>query len=316
MEDDDTNQVKVNFIKPDLNCFDGLLMPMKISTWETFNEAVNYQPSSDDIIIATYPKSGTTWMQYIVWEIMKNTNAENDLPFVNEMWYDISKHLELHGADVVKNMVPPRIIKTHNPMNYLRYSDKCRYIYVYRSPWDVAVSFYNNLIDAPEIFGFTNGTESDAIECFLNGYLPWGDYFAQVLSWLNLKEKQNVLIVSYEEMKCDLRASILKVATFLCQDKSLLANENRLNEIIKRVSFESMKDIKFVAPSSYDIPLQELKRAEEYRERKFFVRGSTNYGYDYFNENQRIRMCKKIRDTFLPTHVEVIDLWKSKGVPV
>lgn len=44
--------------KLDIESFDGLLLPSKITDLEMFRKARKYQPSKGDIVIATYPKSG------------------------------------------------------------------------------------------------------------------------------------------------------------------------------------------------------------------------------------------------------------------
>ncbi|KAL1414123.1 hypothetical protein MTO96_000942 [Rhipicephalus appendiculatus] len=62
---------------------------------EMIRSALSYKPRSDDIFIVTYPKSGTTWMQYVILSIL----GEGKVPrtFVDYML--TSPHLELLGEE-------------------------------------------------------------------------------------------------------------------------------------------------------------------------------------------------------------------------
>ncbi|CAF4175838.1 unnamed protein product, partial [Rotaria sordida] len=42
---------------------------------EIFRSASNYKAQSDDIFLVVYPKSGTTWMQVILYTLMNDGEA-------------------------------------------------------------------------------------------------------------------------------------------------------------------------------------------------------------------------------------------------
>jgi Sulfotransferase domain len=85
--------------------------------WNDFNFR------DDDIIIATYAKAGTTWMQQII------APKEVKLPLV-----EAQSHR--------------RFLKTHLPVDALVDSPRARYIYIGRDGRDVVWSVYNHHVNA------------------------------------------------------------------------------------------------------------------------------------------------------------------------
>ena len=89
-----------------LKLYDGLLMPSK-TIYAIFREAVEYQPKCGDIFVSGYPKSGTTWVDYIVWQIM---NDAAEMPSIHEMWFKYGPQIDVYGTKNLDMIVgpPPR----------------------------------------------------------------------------------------------------------------------------------------------------------------------------------------------------------------
>ncbi|CAF4775953.1 unnamed protein product, partial [Rotaria sp. Silwood2] len=68
----------------------------------------------DDIFILTYPKSGTTWMQVILYTLMNDGKAFDD-----DMgdYFARTPFLDTVGEKGLKNMHKPYVMKTHIPFN-------------------------------------------------------------------------------------------------------------------------------------------------------------------------------------------------------
>ncbi|XP_007957211.1 sulfotransferase 2A1-like [Orycteropus afer afer] len=68
----------------------------------------------------------------------------------------------------------------------------------------------------------------------------YGSWFDHVRGWLSMRGKENFLMISYEELHQDIRASVEKISEFL--GKKLSPEE--FNSVVKNVSFKVMKDNK------------------------------------------------------------------------
>ncbi len=168
--------------------------------------ALSYQARPDDLFLVAYPRSGMTWMQNIVYNLQ--TGGQ---PFdVNiDHFFKQNPHLEVDGQKSIDMMQRPGAIKSHLPMHRVSYSPLAKYICVIRNPKDVCISyyiFYNMWPDVPKL------EFDEFFEYFIEGYLPFGDYFEALRSAWQRRHYENVLLISYEEMRTDFRLVIHKVS--------------------------------------------------------------------------------------------------------
>src|SRR5215469_7365667 len=100
----------------------------------------------DDIIIATWQKSGTTWVQQIVSQLIFRGAEGISLDHVSP-WLDCV--LPLYPPDVVQTLEAQthrRFIKTHLPLDALVFSPRAKYIYVARDGRDALWSIHNHVM--------------------------------------------------------------------------------------------------------------------------------------------------------------------------
>uniref|UniRef100_A0A182YS16 Sulfotransferase domain-containing protein n=3 Tax=Anopheles stephensi TaxID=30069 RepID=A0A182YS16_ANOST len=204
----------------------------------------SFEAREDDTWIVTYPRSGTTWSQEMVWLICneldfdtaKSIPLTQRFPFFefhlfvhDEVKAEFLKENE-HDEESVKfieqlsqpvgvklsEMQTPRYIKTHLPISLLPpsvFEKKAKIIYVARNPSDVVVSYYhlNRLYR-------TQGYVGD-FETFYNYFerdlTPWSPYWAHIKEGWAEKDRENVLFMYYEDMKRNLPDTIRKTASFL-----------------------------------------------------------------------------------------------------
>ncbi|XP_075554050.1 sulfotransferase ssu-1-like [Dermacentor variabilis] len=205
---------------------------------ENVRSAIQYKPREGDIFIVTYPKCGTNWVQFIVYNILTRAKP---LPSLREFGL-LSPFIDMIGAEAANNPSRNGPIMTHLPPNVLQPVKGCKYIYVTRNPYDCAVSFYHF------IKGFTLKTVTDVsfesfLSMFLSGKVIYGDYFAHLLPWYDRRGEENVLFLTYEELKQDTRGEVLKIADFLGDDHgaALRKDEALFQRILDACSLESMK---------------------------------------------------------------------------
>ena len=141
----------------------------------------------------------------------------------------------------MKGMPRPRLIKTHMPYEMMESQvnvDKSKHIVVMRNPKDNLVSTYY-FYRSNRGLGLYPGTWDQFFEEFIRSEeLVTGCPVDYNIGWWKNKDKDNVFIITYEEMKANLRGSVEKVAKFL--EKELTSEQfDRLEEA---VSFKTMQE--------------------------------------------------------------------------
>ncbi|XP_076427928.1 sulfotransferase 2A6-like isoform X3 [Peromyscus maniculatus bairdii] len=154
----------------------------------------------EDTVIVSYPKSGTNWLIEIFCLIQTKENPEWNQSVL--IW-ECSPWIETkEGLPILINTERPCLMSSHLPFHLFPKSffrSKAKVIYVIRNPRDVLVSGYfflcnTKIIDNSESLG-------TYIEWFLKGNVPYGSWFEHTRNWLSVREKDNFLLLSYEDMK-------------------------------------------------------------------------------------------------------------------
>ena len=207
----------------------------------------------DDIIIGTYAKSGTTWMQQIISQLI--FNGQEGLPVADmSPWLDLRVPPAPVRLEMVEGQENRRFIKTHLPVDALVYSPKAKYIYIARDGRDVVWSLYNHHVTANEKwYGALNETPGlvgppmpEPVDSVVQSYhdwldkdgYPWWSFWDNISSWWNIRHLPNLKLVHFANLKQDMEGEIRSIAEFLDIDSGSL----NWDAILHHCSFDYMKE--------------------------------------------------------------------------
>lgn len=273
-------------------------------TKENIEATMDYTPRDGDIIIASYPKTGTTWLQYIVHQIVSKGQKP---PSMEDMTCKVIPFIDKAGIDAIETLTEPRIYKHHFPYNVTQKNPNAKYLYIYRNPEDALVSYYyfmQNLME--EVLDF------DAFfEGFMSGNVGYGRYFEHVLSYLALNEDQKLLI-SYEKLRSNRRDEILRIAKFIGEDyfEDIARDESVLLKILEHTSFDYMKkNLSFIHPKP-KADNRILKELNNPKTVNFFRKGEVGDGKKILTSDQLKCLNELMKKLMKGT--DIIDEWQSQ----
>jgi len=207
---------------------------------------------SDDVIIASYAKSGTTWTQQIVGQLIFGGAEDVNVAELSP-WVDMRIPPKAVKLPMIEAQTHRRFLKTHLPVDALVFSPKAKYIYLARDGRDVVWSMFNHHSNANQLFydalNDTPGRVGPPIEppppCVLTYFREWLDhdghpfwsFWDNVRSWWEIRHLPNVLMVHFADLKQGLETQIRRIAGFLDID----VTGKRWPAILEHCSFAWMK---------------------------------------------------------------------------
>ncbi|XP_002123224.2 amine sulfotransferase-like [Ciona intestinalis] len=229
-----------------------------------------WKPWKNDVIVASFPKTGTTWLR----DICRHLFYKSDSVAFEMTKSFVGPHVYLESDNLIKyelwEKIPwkRRILATHmsaGMMNLERLrASGVKIIYIIRNPKDRLESMYNMMQNLPipkdnKIFSQMMGINSfsDFVTADLEGKhieinLKKGEnYLDHILSWYPHRNDDNVMFICYEDIKKDPKKEILKVAKFLEVDLTEAEAQNVADLTTFEKTKERMKNVPGV-PSFYN----------------------------------------------------------------
>ncbi|KAF4393340.1 hypothetical protein CsatB_010000 [Cannabis sativa] len=219
----------------------------------------HFQPQSQDIILASSPKSGTTWLKALLFSIanrsrytLSNTplltsNPHQLLPFLEFNLYAEAKAPHDLGPDAP--VTTPRLFSTHLPHILLPESviksSECRIVYICRNPLDTIVSFWH-FATRDRVESQSQWMIKDYVDKFCLGEQGFGPFWDHVLGYWkeSLEKPEKVLFLKYEDLKEDIEVHVKKIGEFIgCPFSEEEEKKGVIGEISQLCSLKNLSDL-------------------------------------------------------------------------
>jgi hypothetical protein len=180
-----------------------------------------------DVMIASYPRSGNTWLRFLLAEIVAESSPGFD---------HISKVVPEIGLHFVASAPLPgegRLIKTHEC--YRR--EYARAIYLARDVRDVALSYFER---GKHLGVFVDIEFETFLPRFLDGKMNTvGSWQGHVRAWLEspLARQGNLLAIRFEDMRMDTENTLLHILEFL----GIPIDRSKVRDAIASNALEQMR---------------------------------------------------------------------------
>ena len=279
----------------------------------------NFSTRSNDIIVATYPKSGTMWTLNIVTQLMKhlypnmNKNKVQFETISQAKWIELLaseegiNSFEKYINDTNLNRSKYCIWKTHSyfktfPAKSINKNTK--FIYVARNPKDCCVSAFHFHSKEPNTR--YKGNFDQFFHMFISGAILFGSYFDHVNEWYNAYVNQKslniqILWIYFEDLVNDLESQIIKISKFInngnnynSDDPSDMLNKDNIRDVYDKCQFNFMKN--------------ESKTAKIHLSPMFFRKGKIGDWKNYMTKEQSDIIDNIIYAKFYQTDIRY---WKQ-----
>jgi aryl sulfotransferase len=216
-----------------------------------------YQARPDDIIIATFPKCGTTWMQRIVSMLLAASAAPAP---AGGPWFDFRLRGPVDPVLETAEAIPGRRhLKSHLPYDALPVWEGVKFIHVARDGRDSALSMHNHMrgftpqmnaimdevsLGDPKFGDAAPPTPADPAESFREWLVDGGargdtgaSFWEVERSYWAARRDANMLLVHYNDMKADLAGEIARIASYL----DIALPGDVMKEIVAAADFQAMR---------------------------------------------------------------------------
>ena len=214
----------------------------------------------DDIVISTYPKCGTTWMQRIVGMLV--FGSADPFPVQDSSpWPDFRLIPPEVVAEIGAGQSHRRFFKSHLPFDALPFYQGIKYLHVARDGRDAAMSFYNHKANYTpdavdrmleisrndpkfgDAFSFVPSDPSDHFHDWLAGDEdalgdPGASFFVVENTFWAARHEPDVLLVHYNDLKADREGEMRRIAEFLDIDIA----EQLWPGLVEAAGFDAMKE--------------------------------------------------------------------------
>ena len=223
------------------------------------------------IWLASYPKSGNTWMWFFIKSYFNSPDKKlslnqpiddlniletfpterrfGELKIKYQDFYEISKNW-INLQSLINLNDKTNYLKTHNAMctiNNNKFTDvhnTLGAIYIVRDPRDVLVSYSSYMGESiDKTLNILLSNDSYEYGNFKDKFYKkslMGSWSSHYNSWKKYKSKE-IILVKYEDMVNEPNSTFLRVLNYLKKINNIEVDQNRMEHSIKETSFENLK---------------------------------------------------------------------------
>ena len=275
------------------------------------------------IWLASYPKSGNTWVRSIITSLLYSEDGNFDFSLIGKIdqfpekkyfknlikdfkdFHEIFRNWII-AQDIINLDGKIKIFKTHQGKytiknnNFTNNDNTLAVIYIVRDPRTLVRSISNHytftieeafdFLIHPQLMGDGKSFEEkkDGIYNILG---KWDEHYR---SWTT--NKNNLLLIKYEDLIKDTEVELKKIIKFLQKYLTFQVNENKIKNILKTTSFESLKNMEKLGKFK-----EQVINKKDGKKVNFFNLGPQNI----WQENLEKEIVLKIEKNFYNTMKEL-----------
>ncbi|KAI1298064.1 P-loop containing nucleoside triphosphate hydrolase protein [Xylaria venustula] len=273
----------------------------------------------DDIVISTYPKAGTTWMQQIVSQLI-HAGDETVAPNAISPWVELRVIPREALTQMLEAQTSRRFMKSHLPIDALVWKPEVKYIFCARDGRDAMWSMHNHLFAATDkfyqIINDTPGRVGPALprptdnprDLFAQLIEGEGDmkpefgwpFWDHIRGWWEARDQPNLLLVHFNDLKADLEGEMRRIAKFLEIPEM---PDEQWKAALEHCSFDWMKaHAELAAPPQAEVAWEEGPQS-------FIHKGTNGRWKDILSEDDNRRYLERAKQKL----GEECALWLENG---
>ncbi|KAL0734909.1 hypothetical protein Bca4012_011119 [Brassica carinata] len=264
-----------------------------------------FQARPSDLLICSYPKTGTTWLKALAFAITNRSRFDNlTNPLLKRNPHELVPFIEYEFSffpqvDVLKDK-GNTLFSTHMPHDFLSDSVKsgCKMVYIWRDPKDTFISVWHFLQKRRSDCGPLNSLEK-CFDMFCQGFSANGPYLDHALGyWKAHQENPNqILFLNYETLSADPLPYVKRLAEFMGYGFTVEEEKNGVVEkVVNLCSFETMKNLEANKGDK-----EREDHPSPYTNSAFFRKGKTGDWINYLTPDMAARMDKLAEEKFKGT---------------